>query len=298
MGYICLLIIFAARFVQYTFEKKGGDRITSGAATVLFIAYRCVLSVALAAVWLLFSGGGFTLPWQGLLISLVGGFSLASCSAFVLAVCTRGQIIQANFFNSAGLLVPTVAGIFLFSIPLGIWQITGIVLLFAGAALLIEKQKSDGNKKTDLLGIILLLLLFVTSGTTMLAQNMFANYLPEYDVGVFSFYCFISAAVFMALSFPIFYRPARDRESIRSLISSPRMYGIGALLAVALFAINQFATIGGLYLAPAVLYGTMTAGSTLVAVAVSALLFKKKLNVRTVIGIVSGCASVLLLNIV
>lgn len=70
----------------------------------------------------------------------------------------------------------------------------------------------------------------------------------------------------------------------------------GAILSIAVFIINQLATISTVLVPPAVLFAFINGGSTIIAAVVAAVCYKEKLTVRSVTGVLVGVAALVIIK--
>lgn len=132
----------------------------------------------------------------------------------------------------------------------------------------------------------------LTNGLTMLMQQMFAHYVPDGDVSAFSLFSFgIVGIALLLLSFPL---SRKQNEETPPLSKKLLMYG--AILSIAVFIINQLATISTVLVPPAVLFAFINGGSTIIAAVVAAVCYKEKLTVRSVTGVLVGVAALVIIK--
>lgn len=93
------------------------------------------------------------------------------------------------------------------------------------------------------------------------------------------------------LSFPL--NKAQTKE-VKPLSKKLLIYG--AILSVAVFVINQLATISTVLVPPAVLFAFINGGSTIIAAVVAAICFKEKLTVRSVLGVLMGVTALIIIK--
>ena len=68
------------------------------------------------------------------------------------------------------------------------------------------------------------------------------------------------------------------------------------VLAIAVFIINQLATLSTAFVSPVVLFTFINGGSTIIAAIVAAVCFRERLTVRSVLGIIIGVASMVIIK--
>ena len=280
-------IILLMRVVQSSFSKRASNLLpesVSGKANYFGLSKLFAALFALAAIFLT---GGFTLPdLPTVAIAALSGVSLAISSICSTLAIRSGTIVLNSLFGTAGLLVPCIAGIFWFDEPMSWPQWIGMGVLFFSAYLLISSSKeiySGFSLKT----FFLLLGSLLSNGLTMLFQMLFSRQVPDGNVSVFSFFTFAIPAVLLFASAPLFRSKGQKTE--RTL---PKMLIVYALLlSFAVFVINQLATLASATVPPAVLFALINGGATIIAAIVGAAMFKERLTVKSVCGILLGVVS-------
>ena len=217
---------------------------------------------------------------------------LVASTGFGLAALKSGAVALASLFGTAGILVPCIAGIFLFGKPMSAGQWMGVGIFFIAAYFLISSSSkiySSFSFKT----VLLLLSVMLSEGFTMLAQQMFTFYVPEGDVSVFSFLSFGLVGVFMLIV--SFITPKNDNADDNSRLT-PKLLLLGAVLSVAVFIINQLATLATAIVPPVILFTFINGGSTIIGAIVAAIFFHEKLTPRSITGIILGVGAMIIIK--
>lgn len=291
MGTLYISIILMCRIVQHICGKNTSNAIKDISCFIQYCAYSNILSGILGLFLILIAQNGFNFSLSTLLISCFSGITLAASSGFTLAAMKSGTIALTSLFATAGLLVPCIAGIFIFNQPMSYGQWIGIALFFVAAYLLIgssAKIYSGFSLKT----LILLIGTMLANGFTMLAQQMFTFYVPDGDVSVFSFLSFGIVGVLMLILACI---PTKGEIKIQYRLSN-KLLILGAVSAVAVFIINQLATLSTALVSPAILFAFINGGSTIIAAIVAAICFHEKLTLRSILGITIGVVSLIIIK--
>ena len=257
-----------------------------------YTAFTNVVSASLGLLLIVLAGHGFRCDGRTILISSFSGLMLVLSSACSLQVLKNGTVALSSLFGTAGLIVPCIAGIFLFGTPMSRGQWLGISLFFVAAYLLISSSAKIVCKFT-FKTFLLLIGVMLTNGLTMLAQQMFSHYVPDGDVSVFSFLTFGIVGIFMV--FMAVYAAAKSPRAAQDKLT-PGLLGMGTVLAVAVFVINQLATLSTTLVPPVILFTLINGGSTIIGAIVAAICFHEKLTVRSVLGIVIGVGAMVIIK--
>lgn len=291
--YIFLIIILLLRVPQNFSSKKTSGLVTNSQSYFLYGTYSYILAGLIAFVMLLFDGiSGFSLPAVG--ISALGAVSLAVSLFCSIEALKSGVMVLAAMAGSAGLLLPCIAGIFMFNEPMKPMQFIGIALLIFSGWLLIGYSKEQTGSFTPRT-LLLLIGSMLSNGSVMLAQKMFSKYLPDTSVSIFSFLTFglIGIGMFIGLV------PSLLSQSGRAKIAAvPKpVFLYGTISSIILLAINQLATLAGRNVPSAIMFPINDGGATIITAITAAIFFKEKLTVRSVCGLILGIGSLIVINL-
>lgn len=291
--YIFLIIILLLRVPQNFSSKKTSGLVTNSQSYFLYGTYSYTLAGLIAFVMLLFDGmSGFSLPAVG--ISALGAVSLAVSLFCSIEALKSGVMVLAAMAGSAGLLLPCIAGIFMFNEPMKPMQFIGIALLIFSGWLLIGYSKEQTGSFTPRT-LLLLIGSMLSNGSVMLAQKMFSKYLPDTSVSIFSFLTFglIGIGMFIGLV------PSLLSQSGRAKIAAvPKpVFLYGTISSIILLAINQLATLAGRNVPLAIMFPINDGGATIITAITAAIFFKEKLTVRSVCGLILGIGSLIVINL-
>ena len=291
--YIFLIIILLLRVPQNFSSKKTSGLVTNSQSYFLYGTYSYTLAGLIAFVMLLFDGmSGFSLPAVG--ISALGAVSLAVSLFCSIEALKSGVMVLAAMAGAAGLLLPCIAGIFMFNEPMKPMQFIGIALLIFSGWLLIGYSKEQTGSFTPRT-LLLLIGSMLSNGSVMLAQKMFSKYLPDTSVSIFSFLTFglIGIGMFIGLV------PSLLSQSGRAKIAAvPKpVFLYGTISSIILLAINQLATLAGRNVPSAIMFPINDGGATIITAITAAIFFKEKLTVRSVCGLILGIGSLIVINL-
>lgn len=292
MGNLYIGIIMLCRIAQHLCNKKSSDEVKNMVTFVHYGAFRQILSAVLAFFLILAMRNGFRCDFSTVVIAGISGLMLIASMGCNIMVLQSGTIALASLFSTAGLLVPCVAGIFLFGQPMSAGQWAGVALFLIAAYFLISssgKIYHGFSWKT----FLLLLGVMLSNGITMLAQQMFSYYVPNGDVSVFSLLSFGIGGILMLFFLPV--TAHTEKAPVQRL--SGTLIGYGVVLSAAVFIINQLATLATALVPPAILFSFINGGSTVIGTIVAAICFKEKLTLKSVVGVALGVASLIIIKV-
>ncbi len=289
MGTAYIGIILLLRVVQNFYTKKVSTvypTTTGGRAKYLTLSMSISAVLALG-LYLIMDRGKVDLTM--ILISLTSGLCLAGgtlCSALAMQ---SGTMVLCSIFSTAGLIIPSVCGIFFFHEPMSIFQWLGVAI-FIGCTLLLANSSREIYTGFSLKTVLLLLGNFFSNGTVMLCQKLLTFLNPDSSVSLFSFLSFAIPALLCGLVC-LFSRRRGQLEPLNTQLRLPIL-----LLAVAVFLINQLATLATNEVSSVVLFAFINGGNTLIAAVIAALCYKERLTVKSITGIVLGLISLLMIK--
>lgn len=290
--YIFLITILILRIPQSFFNKKTSTLVTGTPRYFVYCSYSYVLAGLIAFVLMLSEGLPEFNPYA-FGISALGALALALNIYFSLESLKHGVMVLSSLAGSAGLLIPCIAGIFMFAEKMKLMQFAGIALLIFSGWLLIgysKKQTGAFTFKT----LLLLIGSMLSNGTVMLSQKMFSKFLPDMSASVFSFYTFSLLGAGMLAGLIINSFSKANRTEIKTVPRKLFLYG--TILSVILFAINQLATVAAKNVPSAVMFPINDGGATIISALTGACFFKEKLTKRSAAGILIGITSLIIIN--
>ncbi|MEG2380143.1 MAG: hypothetical protein RSB38_00410 [Oscillospiraceae bacterium] len=291
MNFILIGIVLAMKGVQGYFTKKLSGELTQKVTYVTYLAFNMLLSSLFAGVLLLVGKGNLHIDSMMLWCSIICGISIAVCMVANLMALKEGAIVLVQVFAMAGILVPCISGSFLFGEKVSILQFIGIGILIISTLLLMQYNKSIYGKLTPKT-IFLLLITLISNGTTMLAQKMFAFYVPSGNVSMFSFLQFIIPTIVLAL----LIKPIAKQEGLKVKIPSKNVFIFGSILAVAILTVSQLSTVVSKALPSVLVFPIVNGGGLILTTILAATCFKEKLSVKSSLGLILAIISLVIIN--
>ena len=292
-GTQCIIIILLIRFVQQYSSKSSSLLLpkTFYGNTKYFMLTK-LLAAALALILLVISGEYTKIDPLTALISAGSGIMLVVSSVCGLYAIKNGTMALSSMFATAGLIVPCVAGIFLYDEQMSVWQWCGVVLFLASSWLLIgasKKMYASFSLKT----VFLLVGSLLSNGITMTLQTVFKRTVTDGSVTAFSFLSFMIPALLLLVFLGGFrlHNPAVCHEKLQR-----KLILFALISAAALFAVNQLATFATDKVEPVILFTFINGGNTIIAAVIAALFFKEKFTVRSTVGILVGVAALVIVK--
>lgn len=293
-GVNCIIIILLMRVVQQYTSKKASLLIPSDAyGNFKYLMLSKLFAAVFALGVLIFSGEFKQIDLMTVLLASVSGIMLVVTSFCGLYAIKSGSMALSSIFGTAGLIVPCIAGIFLFDEKMSLLQWVGIAMFLASSVLLIGATKKS-NSSFSLKTVFLLVGSLVGNGITMLVQTIFSRTVKNGSVSAFSFLSFIIPAI--ALLIVMGGCKIKSPETSKTPLPK-KLHLVIIVSAAALFVVNQLATIATGLVAPAILFTFINGGNTVIAAIMGAAIFKEKLTVKSIIGITLGLLALITVKV-
>ena len=249
-----------------------------------------------------FSGG------QTTVYAAISGAALAVLCMCTVYALSRGTMVLQSLFSTAGLLIPTIVSMLLYDEMLKWYQWLALaVLIFAAWLLIGSSARTYG--KFDSKTFLILILGLVTNGITMVMQKMFGMNAEGGSVSLFSFISFASGTLLLVIGLGVlavvkkrvpvsgeggFTCFPKKGETGRL---SKEVYLYGFVLAVAVFVINQLATVSTSMISAVLLFAFINGGATFISAIVGAVMFREKFTMRSIMGLLLGVGSLIMLKL-
>lgn len=138
-----IVVIMLMRVVQSVYNKRTAIFLPDGIKSyIAYIAVFNLFAAAFSAVSLITDGGFGAVDLKTVIIASCSGAFLALGSYCSIKSLTGGTVALNSVFDTAGLIVPCILGIYFFNEPVGIVGFLCIIGVLASAAMLIDSSKS------------------------------------------------------------------------------------------------------------------------------------------------------------
>ena len=282
------------RVVQALLSKRSSNEIQNGYILTRYVALSKCISAALGLALIFIEGKGFQASPLTVIIATFSGITLFFSSFFSTYAMKSGTISLNSMFSTAGMLVPLIAGVFLFDQPIRPMQWAGVGVFMISAWLLIGSSRDIFNG-FSIKTLFLLLGSMLANGGTMLAQQMFTAYVPDGNVTVFSF---LSFGIIAILTFVTSFFMGKQREAAGKTKDklSRALIICAFFLASAVFVINQLATLSTALVSPVILFTFINGGGTVISTIVAAIVYNERLTKKSVVGVILGIVSLVIVK--
>ena len=294
MGYLFLFIALFAGISKGYCGKKTSGYTTGFHDAILANIIRMVLCSVIGFVLVVITDGvKFLIPTTNtLLIAALSGVSTAFFVVTWLIAVKKSAYMMLDIFLMMGLLIPLIASNIFFNESIKLTQWIGIIILFVAVIIMCSYNNSIKTKMTPL-SFLLLVACGVASGITDFSQKLFAKQVTNGSAAAFNFYTYLFAMVVLIVTFFLF--PKTENTNDKSNIK--KIFGYIFLMALFLFTNSFFKTLAAKHLSAVLLYPLNQGCALILSALMASTLFKEKLTIKAIIGIITAFIGLLIINL-
>lgn len=252
------------------------------------LIFNLILSISSLLTILINSGFQLTVSKELLFFGILLGLFSALSYYYMAQALITGSMSYTVFIASTAMLVPIIAGTFVWKDPISLVQILGILTLLFSFYLGInfsKKEKISGK------WIIACIIMFISSGMIGVLQKLQQLSPVKEETDSFLVLGFIFASLFMSI--PVL--SSKDRRNLITFGTKPYIYAFGSGIAYGIINILNLYLVGNM--ASSVFFPAYNGGVILTTTIAGALFFKEKLTTRQYISILVGIVGIVLVNI-
>ncbi|MBO7187431.1 MAG: EamA family transporter [Clostridia bacterium] len=294
MGYLFLLVALLAGVTKGYCGKRTSGYTNTFNDALFANSIRMGLCVIIGFILVTVTGDLSSIVPNAkmLLISALSGVSMAIFVVTWLILVKKSAYMLLDIFLMLGVLVPLIAGKIFFDEDIKTTQWIGIGVLFV-AVLFMYSHNNSIKEKVSVLSLILLIVCGVANGVADFSQKVFMKTLPNGSPAVFNLYTYVFAGIVLIIAFAFTYK----KENGASKSDIKKMFWFILVMAICLFANSYFKTLSAGYLSAILLYPLNNGGALILSTVMSATLFKEKLTVKAILGIVIAFIGLLIINL-
>jgi drug/metabolite transporter (DMT)-like permease len=229
--------------------------------------------------------------WKALGIYALSGISTSVfVVTWLIAVRTSAYVLM-NVFLMLGVIVPMCLGSLCYgeAICWNHWAGLGVLLI---ATLLLCSYNNGIKQKLTGKGFLVLLLSGIANGITSFSQKMLKYEVPGGSAAVFNFYTYVFSAASLGLVLLVYRRSAEEKAQPSPI---PSIMGYLVVMAISLF-LNSFFLTKANSIPSAILYPLERGVSMILSGLMAALLFKEKMTVKAIVGLILAFIGLLIIN--
>ena len=299
MGYLFIIIALLCGVTKGFCGKKTSGTLVNTSDAMMVNTVRMLACIFIGLAITAFQGDleSLSASPKFIAIAALSGIGTAAFTVTWLLSVKQGAYMMVDVFLLIGVVLPLLLCKFIYGENIAIVQWAGILLLMVAGYIMCTYNVSIKGKMSPK-ALVLLAFCAISSGITDFSQKMFTREMPEGNIAAFNLYTYLFAGLMLAVCCICF----RGAEKKTVSLQSPRkvilpIVGYIAVMAICLFLNSYFKTLAAHYLSAAEIYPLSQGGSVILSMAMSAVFFKEKINLRCIIGVVLSFIALLLINL-
>ena len=161
------------------------------------------------------------------------------------------------------------------------------------AVILMCAYNNSIKAKNTLPTFLLLVVCGIANGIADSSQKLFVKIIPDGSAAAFNLYTYVFAAIILIISYAVVRKPATAPK----VLNLKKISGYILIMGICLFANSYFKTLAAGYLSAVLLYPLNQGCALILSSIMSVALFKEKLTLKAVIGMITAFAGLLIINL-
>ena len=293
MGYAILAVSLLAGVTKGYCGKKMGSFAENTTSAVLLNLVRMLLCVAFGALLLVLSRDADSLTFEPKILA-ISALSGISTSVFVITwilAVRKSAYMMLDVFLMLGTLVPMLCGYVAFGEAVSAKQWLGFLVLVAAVVIMCSYNNAIKTKLTAS-SLVLLAVCGLSNGITDFLQKTFVRTVADAPLLIFNLYTYFFAAVTLGVIYP--FAAAKQKPQFGEGVRGKYVYVF--VMSATLLIHSYFKTMAASYLDSAQLYPLSQGCSLILSALMAAVMFKEKLTLRGILGIVTAFVGLLIMN--
>ncbi len=288
MKEILIILACVPLYIINSFCDKYASMQTTGSDSTKYNTLKFLTgSILLFPLFLLDSAPKF--KFGAVFCGIACGILYAISKTIILKGYEKTSVSFMTLCHSAGMIIPCILGHFIWSEKMSIIAIFGVLLTIVSIVLLKNGQKGSG--KMQLSGILIGLVVFLTSGGVMVLQKWMGKSFAGESVSAYNFYSFVVAALILFL-----LTSTKRREGTKPLpLKKILPFAAGSAISLCVISVVMTMLAGSV---PSVILFPLFNGSGIILVCIgSVFVFKEKMSKKQIIGLIIGVLGLCITNI-
>ncbi len=295
MGYIFLMISLFAGATKGYCGKMTSGYVNEYKDAMLANTIRMVLCVIIGLGMTVIQSGiaALKVDMTTLWIAALSGITSSVFVVSWLVSVKRGAYMMMDVFLMLGMIVPLFGSSIVFAEAISIKQYVGLGILFM-AVYIMCSYNSSLKGRMELSSVVLLIVCGISSGLTDFSQKLFVEHTNIISIAAFNLYTYLFSAAVLLIFYGVFSFNNRGEGRPTDL---KNIFGYILIMSICLFANSYFQTKAAEFLPSAQLYPLSKGAGLILSSLMSAVLFKERLNIKAIVGIVLSFAALLVINL-
>ena len=295
MGYIFLGVSLLCGVTKGYCSKKTSSYINGFKDSIFVNLIRMLLCIIIGFILLVFNSQihHLKLDLNALWVCALSGFSTSIFVICWMLSVQKNAYMMVDVSLMLGTLVPLIGCRVLYGEQITPAQWLGLLLLLTAVLLMCSYSKTLKGILT-LNAIILLILCGLANGLTEFSQKLFIREHPNIPISAFNFYTYVFSFTALFICYAIIAH--RSNTHTEKKVNPTSYIGYIVTMAICLFGHSYFHTAAAGALDSAQLYPVSHGCALILSTAMSAICFKEKPSVKSIIGLIITFVSILLMN--
>lgn len=299
MGYIFLSLALTAGIVKAYCGKKTSNCTEDIKDAVFINAIRMLFCVCIGLGLILIQGqlGNIKPDLSVIAIAAFSGFSTAVFVVTWLLSVKKGAYMMVEVFLMLGVFITSMAGSIFFDESIQPNEFIGMSALIIATIIMCSYNNSQKQRLT--MGTFLMLVICgVASGLVDFSQKVFVYVKPQTPISIFNFYTYVFSCIFLVPLLLIYSKKYRLNSSEKKNLIFSKIFGYILVMSVCLFANSYFKTKAAIYLDSVQLYPLNQGCALILSTLMSASLFREKITLKCVMGLLVAFIGMILINVI
>lgn len=295
MGYLFLALSLAAGVTKGYCGKRTSGYVNETKDAMLANTIRMAFCIVIGFAIIVFGGNVGLLKISPLMLGIT---ALSGVTTSIFVVCwlisvKKGAYMMLDVFLMLGVIVPLLGSRMMFGENIKATQWVGLAILLVAVIIMCSYNNSI-KEKMSVSSFILLVICGVANGLTDFSQKLFVKLCTDSTIAVFNFYTYVFSAAVLVICYFIF-KGKSGKDAPKANFKPIFIYIM--IMSVCLFAYSYFKTNAAHYLDSAQLYPLSQGAALILSSIMSATLFKEKLTVKCIVGIILSFAALIIINV-
>lgn len=295
MGYLFLLLALAAGLTKGFCGKSVSRDMETFKECAFINLLRLFFCAAVGAVLLTVRGGAaaFALTVEAVPIYLLAAFSMSVfCVCWMYAYRMQAYIFL-NVFTMLGSIVTCIMDAVIYGTHIRLTQWCGIVILLA-AVYIMSLYNKDIKGKLTLKGVLILVIGCLGSAFADFSQKMYVKNIGK-SADTFNFYMYAFGTAMLLVLYLISHIGKPPKLSAK--LYDKKHIGIYFAIAFFLYLNSMTKTMAAQTLTSAQLYPVLQGANLIMSALMAHILFKEKITKKSIVGMATAFAGIILLNL-
>lgn len=292
MQYIQLIFAIMLYFPLILADKLGSEGTEEKAMLFKYSFYRSLIGVLVGGIILLITGSKIRLDLYTVLTSLMFGTMLGFCMLVTFYSMQVTTVAVSSVFKAASVIIPCVFGAVFFGESITFINVIGFMLFLFSVYLIVAKT-GEKKIKFGIKALFACLGVLFTNGFGSISMQLFGKCVPDGEETVFMFisYCIQSLILFI-----IYLVYSKKNKNHKTEKVNKKMWIYGIVGTVTAFLIQQIMAGLASDISALVIFPVTMGSSVIMGVIVGWLCFKESLTFKSLLGVILGIISLVMIN--